>query len=84
MLFFYYFRTGSPSVSFGEFEQESENSSIIDVQLQSNLPQAIARILPGSGRYQILYTDYDNFAILWSCSSYRIAHTGKNEEGVKI
>lgn len=29
----------------------------------------IARLLPGSGKYQVLYTDYENFVILWSCGS---------------
>uniref|UniRef100_A0A1A9V0S6 Lipocalin/cytosolic fatty-acid binding domain-containing protein n=1 Tax=Glossina austeni TaxID=7395 RepID=A0A1A9V0S6_GLOAU len=35
----------------------------------TRFPEVIARLLPGSGKYQILYTDYDNFAILWSCGS---------------
>uniref|UniRef100_A0A182XEU3 Lipocln_cytosolic_FA-bd_dom domain-containing protein n=1 Tax=Anopheles quadriannulatus TaxID=34691 RepID=A0A182XEU3_ANOQN len=42
--------------------------------LQSRLPTAIARLLPGSGRYQVLYTNYDNFAILWSCTSFVAVH----------
>lgn len=45
------------------------------LQLQSRLPTAISRLLPGSGKYQVLYTDYENFAILWSCSNFGIAFT---------
>lgn len=45
------------------------------LQLQSRLPSAISRLLPGSGKYQVLYTDYDNFAIFWSCSNFGIAFT---------
>lgn len=48
----------------------------VPFQLSSRFPDAIARLLPGSGRYQILYTDYDNFAILWSCANFGIAYTG--------
>lgn len=46
------------------------------LQLSSRLPSPIARLLPGSGKYQVLYTDYDNFCILWSCSNFGIAYTG--------
>uniref|UniRef100_A0A182YC29 Lipocln_cytosolic_FA-bd_dom domain-containing protein n=1 Tax=Anopheles stephensi TaxID=30069 RepID=A0A182YC29_ANOST len=66
--------TGNPSISIGEAVPESETSSIMNVQLQSRLPTAIARLLPGSGRYQVLYTNYENFAILWSCTSFVAVH----------
>ncbi|XP_037041044.1 apolipoprotein D [Bradysia coprophila] len=62
--------TGSPSQNIGHASRESENSSIMDFQFTSRLPNAISRFLPGAGRYQVLFTDYDNFAILWSCSSF--------------
>jgi apolipoprotein D and lipocalin family protein len=49
--------------------------SLLPFQLQTRLPVAIARYLPGfGGKYQILYTDYENFAIFWSCSNFGIAH----------
>ncbi|XP_063701908.1 apolipoprotein D [Culicoides brevitarsis] len=67
--------TGAPSVSLGNAILEHDRSSIMNVQLQSRLPAAISRLLPGSGKYQVLYTDYDNFAILWSCSNFGIAFT---------
>lgn len=62
--------TGSPSQNVGHATRESESSSIMDFQFESRLPNAISRFLPGAGRYQVLFTDYDNFAILWSCSSF--------------
>lgn len=67
--------TGSPSLSLGYAEPEVDGSSIMNFVLSSRLPDAIARLLPGSGRYQILYTDYSTFAILWSCANFGIAHT---------
>uniref|UniRef100_A0A336K828 Josephin-2 n=1 Tax=Culicoides sonorensis TaxID=179676 RepID=A0A336K828_CULSO len=67
--------TGAPSVSIGNAILESDRSSIMNVQLQSRLPAAISRLLPGSGKYQVLYTDYENFAILWSCANFGIAFT---------
>lgn len=66
--------TGNPSVSIGEAITENEKSSIMSVQLKSRLPSAVARFLPGSGKYQVLYTNYDDFAILWSCSSFVAVH----------
>lgn len=41
----------------------------------SKLPRVLGRYLPGAGTYQVVDTDYDNYAILWSCSSYGLAHT---------
>ncbi|XP_062544882.1 apolipoprotein D [Armigeres subalbatus] len=66
--------TGNPSVSIGEAITENEKSSIMTVQMKSTLPSAVARFLPGSGKYQVLYTNYDDFAILWSCSSFVAVH----------
>lgn len=50
--------------------------TIVKYQVQSQLPTSLARLMPGSGTYQILATDYDNYAILWTCSSLRVAHSG--------
>lgn len=44
--------------------------------MHSALPTALARLLPGAGFYQVLHTDYENFAILWTCSNLFLAHTG--------
>lgn len=51
------------------------NKKLLTFQIDTQLPNVIARYLPGSGKYQILFTDY-HYAILWSCSSLGgIGHT---------
>ena len=45
-------------------------------RIDSNLPQPLVRALPGVGRYSILGTDYDNYAVLYSCSDLGILHAG--------
>jgi len=44
-------------------------------KVATKLPKAIARLLPGSGFYQILDTDYENYAVIWSCSALGVLHT---------
>ncbi|XP_073846581.1 glial Lazarillo [Musca autumnalis] len=61
--------TGNPSVNLGYATPENRKSSIMDFKFNTRFPDVIARLLPGSGKYQVLYSDYDNFAILWSCGS---------------
>ncbi|KAL7738650.1 hypothetical protein ACLKA6_006940 [Drosophila palustris] len=61
--------TGNPNVNLGYATPENSKSSIMDFKFNTRFPEVIARLLPGSGKYQVLYTDYDNFAILWSCGS---------------
>lgn len=51
------------------------NPAIWDYRVNTNLPRYIARIMPGSGKYYVLDTDYDNYAILWSCSNLGIFHS---------
>lgn len=54
-------------------------------QFKTQLPKAIARIMPGSGRYHVLYTDYDHYCILWSCSEMApVAHTGATLTQIQI
>ncbi|XP_033234680.1 apolipoprotein D isoform X3 [Drosophila pseudoobscura] len=61
--------TGNPNVNIGYATPENSRSSIMDFKFTTRFPDVIARLLPGSGKYQVLYTDYENFAILWSCGS---------------
>lgn len=65
------------NVYTGEVVPERKNPSVWDVRPKTSLPSMISRILPGSGKYYVLDTDYDNFAILWSCSNMGLMHSGK-------
>ncbi|XP_044733795.1 apolipoprotein D-like isoform X2 [Chrysoperla carnea] len=69
--------TGEPSSpSKGVAIQSKKDPTILKYQIQSTrLPTTIARLMPGAGTYQILHTDYNNYAILWTCSNLKIAHS---------
>ncbi|XP_044753792.1 apolipoprotein D-like isoform X2 [Coccinella septempunctata] len=62
------------TVSEGFAIQTRKEPSIFVYKVHSKLPRLISKYLPASGAYQILDTDYDTYAILWSCSDYLIAH----------
>ncbi|GLV34219.1 Glial Lazarillo [Carabus blaptoides fortunei] len=66
--------TGGESTSEGIAVISKRNPSILKYKVNSALPTAIARLLPGAGFYQVLHTDYNNFAILWTCSNLLLAH----------
>lgn len=70
-------RSGNFTVSEGIASQTRRNPSLLMYKVVSKLPRIVGRYLPGAGFYQILDTDYDNYAILWSCTNYELAHTGK-------
>lgn len=69
--------TGNPSSTYGLGITSSNGSSMFRYKLNNRLPYAIARLLPGAGQYNILYTDYDQFAIIWSCHTIGIVHTDR-------
>ncbi|XP_026677582.1 uncharacterized protein LOC113466415, partial [Diaphorina citri] len=49
----------------------------LQYRVDSRLPVVMARMLPTSGLYYVLHTDYDHYAILWSCSNLGLFHAGK-------
>ena len=53
-----------------------DNPAVWDYRVSTNFPRQISRIMPGSGKYYVLDTDYENFAILWSCSNLGFIHSG--------
>uniref|UniRef100_A0A2A4J1R8 Lipocalin/cytosolic fatty-acid binding domain-containing protein n=1 Tax=Heliothis virescens TaxID=7102 RepID=A0A2A4J1R8_HELVI len=67
--------TNSPSTTHGIGIPSHNTSSIFRYKLNSRVPYIIGRLLPGAGVYNILFTDYDQFAIVWSCTSVSIAHS---------
>lgn len=69
-------RTRSPSVSLGTAVPIKNGSAELNYRVDTKLPSAIARMMPGSGLYRVLDTDYENYAILWSCSNLTVMHAG--------
>nr|CAI5858845.1 unnamed protein product [Callosobruchus analis] len=75
--------TGSFSFSEGVATPTRRDPSIVNYKVNSKLPKAFNKYvprlvnyyLPGSGYYQVLRTDYGNYAIIYSCNDYGIAHT---------
>ncbi|XP_047505365.1 apolipoprotein D-like [Pieris napi] len=69
--------TGNPSTSYGLGIPSHTGSSAFRYKLNNRMPYVIGRMLPGAGQYNILFTDYDNFALIWSCTNYSIAHSDR-------
>lgn len=69
--------TGGETTSAGVAITSKKHPSIFQYKINSVLPTAVARLLPGAGSYQVLKTDYDNYAILYTCSSLGLFHLGQ-------
>ncbi|KAJ2952495.1 hypothetical protein O0L34_g6813 [Tuta absoluta] len=69
--------TGVPSTTNGIGIPSYNGSSSFRYKLNNRMPYIIGRMLPGAGHYNVLFTDYDTFAIVWSCSSVSIAHSDR-------
>ncbi|XP_017769350.1 PREDICTED: apolipoprotein D-like [Nicrophorus vespilloides] len=67
--------SGSATVSRGVATTSKRHPSIFLFKVSTTLPNTVARFLPGAGFYQILDTDYEDFAVLWTCTSLGLAHT---------
>lgn len=73
--------TGNKNVIEGHAYPKHYNPAIWDYRVNSGLPKYLSRIMPGSGKYFILDTDYDNYAIMYSCSNLGLFHSGKILQG---
>ncbi|KAI8435347.1 hypothetical protein MSG28_003672 [Choristoneura fumiferana] len=69
--------TGTPSTTYGLGIPSHNGSSSFRYKLNNRMPYLIGRMLPGAGQYSVLFTDYDNFAVVWSCTSVSIAHADR-------
>ncbi|RZC42970.1 Lipocalin and/or Triabin domain containing protein [Asbolus verrucosus] len=67
--------SGSFTVSEGVASPTKRDPSVLIYKVVTNLPRVISRYLPGAGFYQVIDTDYDNYAVLYSCTNYGLAHT---------
>lgn len=71
-------RTGSSNIFPGTATLVSKNKSILNYQADSRLPNVLSRMLPTTGLYHIMYSDYKNYTVLWSCTSFGLFHTGNS------
>lgn len=55
----------------------SATPGVFNMVLQSNLPSVLARLAPGSGKYIVLDTNYKDFALIYSCTDFRLLHAGE-------
>lgn len=62
------------SISDGTATSSKRDPSILNYRVTSQLPKAISRFLPGAGTYQVIKTDYNNYMVLYSCTTLAIAH----------
>ncbi|CAH2086863.1 unnamed protein product [Euphydryas editha] len=69
--------SGSPFTSYGLGIPSHNGSSSFRYKLNNRMPYIIGRMLPGAGHYNILFTDYDRFALVWSCTNLSIAHSDR-------
>ncbi|KAL3269189.1 hypothetical protein HHI36_008272 [Cryptolaemus montrouzieri] len=63
------------TMSEGFALQSKKDPTIFVYKVNTKFPRLLSKYLPGAGFYQILDTDYDSYAILWSCTDYFLAHT---------
>ncbi|CAG9862012.1 unnamed protein product [Phyllotreta striolata] len=66
--------TGTFSISEGTAVPTRRDPNMYLYRINTRLPRIINRYLPGSGFYQVLKTDYSNYAIIYSCSNYQLIH----------
>ncbi|XP_046965143.1 apolipoprotein D-like [Vanessa cardui] len=69
--------SGNRSTSNGIGIPSHNGSSSFRYKLNNRMPYIIGRMLPGAGHYNILFTDYDRFALVWSCTNFSVAHSDR-------
>lgn len=70
-------RTRRSLQSSGKATPKGDGSAVLDYKVDSRLPDFIARMLPGAGRYTLLATDHETYALIYSCSDLRLFHAGE-------
>ncbi|KAG5883362.1 hypothetical protein JTB14_000027 [Gonioctena quinquepunctata] len=67
--------TGTFSISEGFAIPTRKDPNIFQYKVSSKLPRLVNRYLPGAGLYQVLDTDYDNYAVVYSCNNWQVVHS---------
>ncbi|KAJ8917799.1 hypothetical protein NQ315_010705 [Exocentrus adspersus] len=66
--------SGGFSISEGIATPSKKDPSLLLYKVSSKLPRVINKYLPGAGFYQVLSTDYNRYAILYSCTNFQLVH----------
>ncbi|KAL0269340.1 UNVERIFIED_CONTAM: hypothetical protein PYX00_007110 [Menopon gallinae] len=75
-----------PFTRHGKATPKGDGTAVLDYKVNTRLPDLLARFLPGVGRYTVLATDHDTYAVIYSCSDMRFFHAnliwvlGRKEE----
>ncbi|KAJ8970800.1 hypothetical protein NQ317_015877 [Molorchus minor] len=67
--------SGSFAISDGVAVPTRKDPSQFVYKVSSALPRVINRYLPFSGVYQVLQTDYTNYAVIYSCTNFELVHS---------
>nr|XP_023029793.1 apolipoprotein D-like [Leptinotarsa decemlineata] len=67
--------TGTFSISEGVASPTRRDPNIFQYKVSSSFPRIVNRYLPGAGFYQVLDTDYDTYAVVYSCSNWQVVHS---------
>ncbi|VVC39209.1 Lipocalin/cytosolic fatty-acid binding domain,Invertebrate colouration protein,Calycin,Lipocalin [Cinara cedri] len=67
--------TGNPNIFSGTATLLSKSKSVLNYQADSRLPNILSRMIPTTGLYHIMHSDYENYTVLWSCTSFGLFHT---------
>ncbi|KPJ00153.1 PREDICTED: apolipoprotein D-like [Papilio xuthus] len=69
--------TGTHCITRGMGVMSHDGASSFRYRVHNRMPYVIGRLLPGAGQYSILATDYDHFALIWSCTGLSLAHSDR-------
>ncbi|XP_063821475.1 apolipoprotein D-like [Ostrinia nubilalis] len=69
--------TGASSITYAIGIPSHAGASTFRYKVNNRMPYLLGRLLPGAGLYNVLFTDYERFALVWSCSSLGVAHSDR-------
>ncbi|KAJ8948185.1 hypothetical protein NQ318_010458 [Aromia moschata] len=75
--------SGRLSINGGVASASKKDPSLFIYKVSSPLPRVINKYLPGAGLYQVLHTDYKDYAIVYSCTNFHVLYIGIDKECVR-